>query len=85
MATPGGAERLRVTLSPNPASTTLTVTASRWDRYTVTLFDMYGRVLEERPFTGTVCRLDIAAQPAGQYIVKVQSDSAITTVSFVKK
>ena len=85
VATPGGAERLRVTLSPNPASTTLTVTASRWDRYTVTLFDMYGRILEESPFTGTVCRLDIAAQPAGQYIVKVQSDSAVTTVSFVKK
>ena len=78
-------EGLRVTLSPNPASSSLTVSASREDRYTLSLFDRLGRCLTEMSFSGTACKLDVSALPRGQYIVKLLSDSVVSTLSFVKQ
>lgn len=69
---------VRFSLSPNPAVSTVTVTAAA-QQGTVTVIDMQGREMISCSLKGTETVLDIKALAAGTYIVKLDTPQGNST------
>ena len=68
-------------VSPNPARNTAVVTLRlpAGDNATLAVCDINGRELQRHPLTGTRLTLDVAALPAGVYILKLLSPHGVAT------
>lgn len=72
-------ERDAFTLSPNPATSSITITGLKGT--TVDIFDMTGRCMLHHTATGSTCTIDISALPQGVYFLK----TANRTSKLIKK
>ena len=76
----------RVEIFPNPASTVLIVRLSfdKQQTYTITIYDMQGKVLSTTTTSNNETAIDISVLPEGVYGVKVVSNSFSTNHKFIK-
>ncbi|SHI84823.1 Por secretion system C-terminal sorting domain-containing protein [Cruoricaptor ignavus] len=74
-------ERLKVEIYPNPASEFINVISENIIK-SVTIFDATGKSVKSE-FSGK--KLNLRHLSPGNYILKVQTDSEITTQKFIKK
>ncbi len=70
---------------PNPTHHWLTLEWTGVSSYSVSLFDLQGRVLIPQQIQGISTELDLSPFPAGLYLLKVQSSQGLVTRKIIKQ
>ena len=76
---------LDVTLSPNPASTTITLKQTEAVRTKVKIYDVSGKIVCEKVFNDVSCNIPIDELSPGTYLVRVENASKVATLPFIKQ
>lgn len=66
---------LNVSIFPNPTSDELTITTSKKENYSYSIFDHSGRLISEGKLMEEETHLDVSNYASGQYSISVLSDS----------
>lgn len=75
-----------VKVFPNPVSNTMTVKIPDIKGMAfIKVFDMFGKVVQQRTTTSNNTQMDISALPSGMYVVRVQNGEKISSVKVVKE
>jgi hypothetical protein len=75
-------ENSRISVSPNPASTSLTI-HGLYPNSTATIYDLKGKMLITREMTGN--QMDISNLPKGIYTLRVTDKNGIVTKKVIKQ
>jgi hypothetical protein len=76
-----------ITIYPNPTKGLLTVKMSNMPRHaasSLTLFDIQGRVVTQQQSLSDENKLDISAQPAGTYVMRIVMGSETVSWKIIK-
>ena len=77
-------ETRNITVFPNPASSTITITVASQDvGKDILLYDLFGRVLEERKVTSLNEVVDVSLLSSGMYLISVEGGQQKFTASVV--
>jgi hypothetical protein len=80
-------KHFNVTIYPNPASTEIFIKIPEFSDYrnvTVTIFDLNGRKVTEKPISSALEKIDIANLESGVYIFNITSNRGKTVQRIVK-
>lgn len=69
---------------PNPATTTVNISAADVDSYNVSVTDLSGKVVMTKSFSGMENSLDISALSTGAYFFELSSDNKKEVVKILK-
>lgn len=70
---------------PNPVSSQLRMVSKDDNLRMLTVVDLYGRTLVERPLVGVECLLDLEDWPAGVYVLRVTLERGVVSRIFLKR
>ncbi len=84
----GDIDRATTTIGiyPNPVIDWLTISlGDESGKKEVSIIDLNGRKIESKEESGTEARFNVSSYYAGTYLLKVKSQSTVTTIRFIKK
>jgi len=73
-----------ISISPNPASSQLTIHTADSKPQPYFIFELTGQLLQSGITSGNATTLEIAQLPAGMYLVRIGKEDAMETLKFVK-
>ena len=76
---------LAFTVTPNPATRTITVGTGNSAYHTLTLYDATGRRLWQTSFNGDTATFDVGTLPAGTYYIALRSAESSGIKAFIKQ
>lgn len=79
-----GSEKLAFNVFPNPAQNAITVRSLQYDNLTITIYDIYGRLILKTSLDNNQNSVDVNMIPTGIYLMNISSPEASSTVKFVK-
>jgi hypothetical protein len=76
----------RINVFPNPVGNVLTINIPDLDKTaTITIFDMYGKLLLQQNTSQATTRLDVSALAAGAYMVKIRNNDKESVLRIIKE
>jgi hypothetical protein len=79
-----GSEKLAFKVFPNPAQNSITVRSLQYDNLTITIYDIYGRLILKTSLDNNQNNVDVNEIPSGIYLMNISSPEASSTVKFLK-
>ena len=79
-------EKSRISISPNPFSSRFTVNLSDKNEYNkLTVFDLTGKMIAEKPVVSTTISFDLSDYPSGIYLLKAIGNAGVETAKIIKR
>ena len=74
-----------IALYPNPAKNTLFLQGLPATAASISVVDMWGKILFSQQAIGSLCQVDISRLPAGTFYVLVKNGNATERIKFIKE
>lgn len=77
-------EKLSFRVYPNPTQNSITIRSLNYENLTITIYDIYGRLILKTFLDNNENSVDVNMIPSGIYLMNISSPEVSSTVKFLK-